>query len=47
MGDGDSVMVFIVLDILLQKFKGFENIDVMYYDLVIVDIKFVQDYVVE
>lgn len=47
MGDGDSATVLIALDTLPQKPKGFENTDVMYYDLVIAEIKSAQDYAAE
>jgi FKBP-type peptidyl-prolyl cis-trans isomerase FkpA len=47
MGDGDSATVLIALDTLPQKPKGFENTDVMYYDLVIAEIKSAEDYAAE
>ncbi|MEQ8707076.1 MAG: FKBP-type peptidyl-prolyl cis-trans isomerase [Phaeodactylibacter sp.] len=42
MGMGDSATVMIAIDTLDQKPKGFEDTDVMYYDLVIADIKSAQ-----
>lgn len=47
MGDGDSATVLIDLDTLPQKPRGFENTDVMYYDLVIADIKSPENYAAE
>lgn len=47
MGDGDSATVLIRLDTLPQKPKGFEDTDVMYYDLVIADIKSAEDFAAE
>lgn len=47
MGAGDSATVLIRLDTLPQKPKGFEDTDVMYYDLVIADIKSPTDYAAE
>ncbi|MBV6654166.1 MAG: FKBP-type peptidyl-prolyl cis-trans isomerase [Mameliella sp.] len=47
MGAGDSATVLIRLDTLPQKPKGFEDTDVMYYDLVIADIKSAADYAAE
>lgn len=47
MGDGDSATVLINLDTLPKKPRGFEDTDVMFYDLVIADIKSAEEHAAE
>lgn len=47
MGKGDSATIFLRLDTLPQKPQGFEDQDIMYFDLVVVDVKSAADFEAE